>query len=83
MKRNIAAGLVVVAAAAGVGWNLGSHSESSTGLQDISLVQHSERSDPGTTASQARIRLRLSPNDIGYEIRATAAQVPQVALAAE
>ena len=81
MKRHIAAGIAVLAAAVGVGWKLDSQSESSTGLQEISLVQHSERSTPGATAAQARIRLRLSPNDADYEIRATAGQVPHVTLA--
>lgn len=83
MKRYIAAGIVVLAAAVGVGWKLESHSESSVGLQEISLVQHSERSNPGSTAAQARIRFRLSPNDVGYEIRATDDQVPQVSISAE
>ncbi len=81
MKRHFAAALVVLAAAVGVGWNIGDRPESSSGLDDVSLVQHSERSHPGSTAAHARIRLRLSPDNVGYEISATADQVPQVSLA--
>ena len=83
MKRNIAAGLSIVAVVASVGWKLASHPENSAGLQDISLIQRSERSQPGPTNALAGIRIRLSPSDFGYEIRATAHNVPQISLAAE
>ena len=83
MKRHIAAGLSILAVAAGVGWKLASHPETSAGLQDISLIQRSEHSHPGPTNALAGIRIRLSPSDFGYEIRATAHKVPQISLAAE
>ena len=79
MKRHIAAGLSVLAVAAGVGWTLASHPETSTGLQQISLKQHSEHSHPGPANALAGIRIRLS----GSEIRAADYKVPQIALAAE
>ena len=83
MKRRIAAVLSILAVAAGVGWKLASHPETSAGLQDISLKQHSEHSHPGPTNALAGIRIRLSPSDFGYEIRATADKVPQISLATE
>ena len=49
MKRNMIAGLSILAVVAGVGWKLASNAEASTGLQDISLSQHSEHSHPGST----------------------------------
>ena len=79
MKRHMAAALSIVAVVASVGWKLASHPESSTGLQQISLKQHSEHSHPGPTNALAGIRIRLS----GSEIRATDHKIPQVALAAE
>jgi hypothetical protein len=79
MKRHIAAGLSILAIAAGVGWKLASQPETSTGLQQVSLKQHSEHSHPGPTNALAGIRIRLS----GSEIRATDHKIPQVALAAE
>jgi hypothetical protein len=83
MKRHIAAGLSIVVVAASVGWKLASHPETSAGLKDISLIQRSEHSQPGPTNALAGIRIRLSPSDFGYEIRATAHKVPQISLAAE
>ncbi len=83
MRRHIAAGLSIFAVMVGVGWRLASHPETSTGLQDISLIQRSEHSYPGPTDALAGIRIRLSPRDFGYEIGATAHSVPQISLAAE
>lgn len=82
MKRRIAACLSILAVAAGVGWKLASHPETSVGLQDIGLVQHSEHSQPGPTNALAGIRIRLSPSDLGNDVRATAHKVPQISLAA-
>ena len=79
MKRHIAAGFSILAVAAGVGWKLASHPETSAGLQEISLEQSSEHSHPGPTNALAGIRIRLS----GSEIRATDHKVPHIALAAE
>jgi hypothetical protein len=79
MKRHIAAALSILAVAAGVGWTLASHPETSTELQQVSLSRHSEHSHPGPTNALAGIRIRLS----GSEIRATDHKVPQIALAAE
>jgi hypothetical protein len=81
MKRQIAAGLSILAVAAGVGWKLASHPETSAGLQDISLNQRSEHAHPGPNNALAGIRIRLSPGDFGYEIRATEHEVPQIAVA--
>jgi hypothetical protein len=83
MKRQIAAGLSVLAVAAGVGWQLMSHPATSARLQEVSLSQHSEHSQPGPTGVLAGIRIRLSPSDFGHEVRATAAQVPQIPLATQ
>jgi hypothetical protein len=83
MKRHIAAGLSIFAVVVSVGWKLASHPATSAGLQDISLIQHSEHSHPGPTGALAGIRIRLSPSDYGYEITATAHEVPPVSLAAE
>lgn len=79
MKRHIAAALSILAVAAGVGFTLASHPETSTSLQEVSLTQHSEHSHPGTTKALAGIRIRLS----GSEIRATNHQVPQITVAAK
>jgi hypothetical protein len=79
MMRHIAAGFSILAVAAGVGWKLASHPETSAGLQEVSLSQHSEHSHPGSTNAMAGIRVRLS----GSEIRATDHEVPQIAMAAE
>ena len=83
MKRRIAAGLSVFAVVAGVGWKIASHPATSAGLQDISLIQRSEHSHPGPTNALAGIRIRLSPSDFGYEITATAHEVPQISQVAE
>jgi hypothetical protein len=83
MKRHIIAGLSIVAVVAGTGWKLASHPETSAGLHDVGLVQHSEHSTPGSTKALAGIRIRLSPNDFDGEIRATAHAPPQIAVAAE
>jgi hypothetical protein len=83
VRRHVAAGLAVLAVTAGVGWRLAGRPESSAGLQDISLKQHSEHSNPGPGDTLAGIRIRLMPGDFGYEVRATDHGVPRVDLAAE
>ncbi len=83
MKRHIAAGLSILAVVAGVGWKLASRPETSAGLQEIRLSQHSEHSHPGPTNALAGIRIRLSGSDFGYAIQATDHEVPQISLAAE
>jgi hypothetical protein len=83
MKRHIAAGLAILAVAAGVGWKLASHPETSTGLQEVRLNQHSEHSRPGPTTALAGIRFRLSGSDFGYAVKATDHKVPEVPLAAD
>jgi hypothetical protein len=79
MKRHIVAGLAIVAVAAGIGWKLAGHPDTSTGLQEVSLSQHSEHSHPGSPKALAGIRIRLS----GSEIRATDQNVPHITVAAE
>ena len=81
MKRYIAAVLSILGVAAGVGWKLASHPETSLGLQDVSLNQHSERSGPSN--AMARLRIRVSPNDLGYALQVSADKVPTVSLADE
>jgi hypothetical protein len=83
MKRQIIAGLCIVAVTASVGWKLAGHEETSAGLQDISLVQGSEHSHPGPTEALAGIRIRLSPGDFDYEITTTSHEVPQIPMAGE
>jgi hypothetical protein len=83
MKRHIAAGLSILAVVAGVGWKLASHPETSAGLQEISLQQHSEHSQPGPANAVAGIRIRLSGSDPGYGITAANHKVPQISLAAK
>jgi hypothetical protein len=83
MKRNIAAGLSILAVAAGVGWKLASHPETSAGLQEISVNQYSEHSHPGPANALAGIRIRLSGSDSGYALKASPQKVPQISLAAE
>jgi len=83
MKRQIAAGLSIVAVVVGVGWKLASRPATSTGLEDIRLIQRSEHSQPGPSDALAGIRIRLSPSDFGYEITVPAREVPQVFVAAE
>jgi hypothetical protein len=79
VRRHIVAGLSILAVAAGVGWKLASHPETSAGLDEVRLSQHSEHSQPGPTKTLAGIRIRLS----GSEIRVADHKVPQIALAAE
>jgi hypothetical protein len=83
MKRQIVAGLSIVAVVAGVGWKLASHPETSARLQDVSLIPRSEHSQPGPTNALAGIRIRLSPSDFGYEVTAKDHNVPQISVAAE
>jgi hypothetical protein len=83
MKRQIAAGLAILAVVAGVGWKLASHPETSAGLQDIKLVPHSEHSYPGPSGALAGIRIRLSPGDLNDQMLATAHEVPRIPLAAQ
>ena len=82
MKRSMIIALLICAAAATVGWKLASHPETSVELQEISLIQNSEHSQPGPTNALAGIRIRISPSDFGYDIEATADAVPQISLAA-
>jgi len=83
MKRHIAAGLSIFAVVAGVGWKLASRPATSTGLEDIRLIQRSEHSHPGPSDALAGIRIRLSPSDFGYEMTVPAREVPRVTVAAE
>ena len=83
MRRQITAGLSILAVVASVGWKLASHPETSTGLQDVSLIQHSEHSHPGPSDALAGIRIRLSPSDFGDEIKVPADAVPRISVAAE
>ena len=83
MKRYIAAVLSILGVAAGVGWKLASHPETSVRLQDVSLIEHSEHSHPGPKDALAGVRVRLSPSDFSYEFSATARKVPQVSLTQE
>jgi hypothetical protein len=83
MKRYVIAALSIFVAATTEGWQLASHPETSVELQEISLIQHSEHSQPGPTNALAGIRIRLSPSDFGYDIGATADAVPHISLAAK
>lgn len=83
MKRKLLMGVSILAVGAVVGWKLAGRPETSAGLQDIRLIQHSEHSYPGPAGALAGIRIRLSPSDFDDAIRATAHEVPQIALAAE
>jgi hypothetical protein len=83
MKRTVAAALSVLAVATGVGWKVARHPATSATLQEIQLKQQSERSQPELNPALAGIRIRLSPSDFGYEVRAPADKVPQISLAAE
>ena len=83
MKRQIAAGLSIVAVVAGVGWKLASRPATSTGLEDIRLIQRSEHSHPGPADVLAGIRIRLSPSDFDYELTVPARKVPQISVAIE
>ena len=82
MKRYIAAVLSILGVAAGVGWKLASHPETSLGLQDISLDPEL-RALAAPANALAGIRIRLSPSDFGYELRVTPDKVPQISLAAK
>jgi hypothetical protein len=82
MTRRIAAALAILAVMAGVGWKLASHPETSAGLQDINLLQHSEHSYPGPSGALAGIRIRLSPSDLDDQRIAAAHDVPQIPVAA-
>jgi hypothetical protein len=82
MKR-IAAVLSVLAVATGVGWRVARHPETSARLQEIRLKQQSERSQPALNNALAGVRVRISPNDVGYEVRAKADKVPQISLAVD
>jgi hypothetical protein len=82
MKRQIAAGLSILAVAAGVGWKLSSHPGASADLQEVSLNQRSEHSQPGPANALAGIRIRLSGSDVGANVGSTNA-VPHIAVAAE
>ena len=83
MKPRILAGISIFAVAASVGWMLASHPETSAGLQEISLTQHSEHSQPDATEALSRIRIRLSPSDVNHALSATDHEVPQISLTAE
>ena len=83
MKRYVIAAFSIFAVAATVGWTLASHPETSVELQEISLIQNSEHSQPGPTKELAGIRIQLSPSDFGYDIAATADAVPHISLAAK
>ena len=83
MKRSIVAVLSVLAVATGVGWKVASHPGTSARLQDIKLEQRSEHSQPRVNKALAGIRIRIAPNDVGYELRAKSDRVPQISLAAE
>jgi hypothetical protein len=52
-------------------------------LQEITLIQNSEHSQPGPAKELAGLRIRLSPSDFGYDIAATADAVPQISIAAK
>jgi hypothetical protein len=83
MNRRITAGVAIVAVLGGVGWKLATQPETSTRLEDIRLMPHSEHSLPGPTEALAGIRIRLSPSDFNDQITAAAHEIPQIALAAE
>jgi hypothetical protein len=83
MKRQIAAGALILTVVAGVGWKLASHPETSTRLKDVSLIQRSEHSQPGPSGALAGIRIRLSPGDFDDPMNADPHKVPPVALASE
>jgi hypothetical protein len=83
MKRQVVAGLSILAVVAGVGWKLASHPETSTGLQDVRLIQRSEHSNPGPKDALAGIRIRLSPSDFDEQINAAHHEVPQIAVTPE
>ena len=77
-RRYVMIALSIFIVAATVGWQLASHPETSVELQDISLIQNSEHSQPGSTNALAGLRIRISPSDFGYDIGAKADAVPQI-----
>ena len=83
MKRSIAAVLSVLAVATGVGWKVASHPETPARLQEIRLKPQSEHSQPELNNALAGIRIRISPNDVGNEVRAPADKVPQISIAVD
>ena len=83
MRQSIATALSILAVATGVGWKVASHPETSTRLQEIRLKQQSEHSQPVFNDALAGVRVRISPNDPSYEVRAAADKVPQISLAVE
>ncbi len=83
MKQQIVAGAFILAAVAAVGWNLARHPETSARLQDVSLIPHSEHSQPGPSEALAGVRVRLSPSNFDDAFKAKAHDVPQVTLATE
>jgi hypothetical protein len=83
MKRKMAAAFAILVVGASVGWKLAGHPGVSTRLQDIGVIQRSEHSHPGATDALAGIRIRLSPSDADDTIRASAHQVPHIAVAPE
>ncbi len=82
MNRKIAMGLCIAAVAAVVQWRLASHPASSAALQDVRLIQSSERVHPGPPDALAGIRIRLSPSDFN-DADSVTAHVPQIQVAAE
>jgi hypothetical protein len=83
MKRQIAAGLAILGVVAGVGWKVARHPDTSAGLQDVRLIQHSEHSHPGPAGALAGIRIRLSPSGFDDQVLATAHEVPRITVAPE
>ena len=75
MKRSVVAVFSVLAVATGVGWKVASHPETSARLQEIRVKQQSEQSHPAVNNALAGIRIRISPNDVGYEIGTAGLQV--------
>jgi hypothetical protein len=83
MKRSIATVLSVLAVATGVGWKVARHPETPARLQEVRLKPQSEHSQPELNNTLAGIRVRISPSDFGYEVKAAPDKVPQISLAAE
>ena len=83
MKWRIIPSVSILAVAVGVGWTLSRHAETSVGLQQISLVERSEHSEPGPAKALAGIRIRLSRSDFRDQLESSARDVPQISVAAE
>jgi hypothetical protein len=83
MTRRIAAVLAILAVVLGVGWKLAAHQETAAALQDVSLQQRSEHSQPGPASALAGIRIRLSGSDLGRLVRASDVRAPQISLAVD